>query len=335
VARGEGRFRSAAFSAAADAVIALPRRPKIATYSPAAGLRFVAPHDENAVSIALSGDGAYFATYGVSEVVEIWAARAMSRDQVIDTHHGSVTHSAFATGTGDVVTSGRDGRLVRWKRDGQSIRIAAFQAPITSFVLAATGEAVVATADGALWRTRDGGGALPRSAGGSAVTALRASPDAATVFAGYASGELVAIDTRSWTDTPVLQAPNGIRHVVLSDHGEQIASADASGIVHIGTRGGAGWSHAAVAWKRLHAPVRDLAFTPDGLLIVACAGGAVWMYSSAADQWLYLPLETVDLTHVAASADGSYALVFDDEGRMISIDLDEVRRRMDRNDTDR
>jgi WD40 repeat protein len=332
-ARGETRYRSAAFSAAAGAVIAIPLGPLIATYSPVGGLNRVTPHDDHAVSLEFAGDGASFVAYGATEMVEIWAARSMSRGRVIDTHHGSVTHSAFVAGTGDVVTSGRDGRLVRWSRDGQSTLIAAFHAPIANFALAATGEAVVATADGALWRARDGAGARPLRAGGSAITALRASPDAVTVFAGHANGDLIAIDTRSWRDTQILHADSGIRQIVFSNQGERIASADAGGVIHIGAHAGTGWSPATVAWKQLRAPASDVAFTSDGLLIAACAGGVVWLYSPTAETWLYLPLETVDLTHVAASADGTYAVVFDDEGRLISIDLDAVRRMMDRNDS--
>jgi WD40 repeat protein len=323
----QGQIRSAAFSATADAVIATPPMPRIVTYSPVSGLRFVTPHDENATLIEVAGDGTRFMTYGASEAVEIWNARAMSRDQVIDTHQGSVTRGAFVAETGDVVTSGRDGRLVRWTPSGQSAVIAAFHDPITDFALAATtGEAVAATADGALWRTREGSGPLRLSAGGTAITDLRASPDAVTVLAGYANGDIIAVDTRSWSHTPILHTQNGIRHIVFSSDGDRVASADAGGLVHVGARKAGSWSDAVIEWKRLRAPARDMAFTPDGLLVVACAGGVVWVYSSSVEKWLYLPLGTVDLAHIVVNTGGTYVVVIDDEGRMISIDLREVRR---------
>lgn len=91
----------------------IPWAPRIATYSPVSGLRFVTPHEENAVFVEVAGDGTRFVTYGASEVVEVWNACAMSRGQVIDTHQGSVTRGAFVAGTGDVVTSGRDGHAER------------------------------------------------------------------------------------------------------------------------------------------------------------------------------------------------------------------------------
>jgi hypothetical protein len=238
-----------------------------------------------------------------------------------------VTRSAFVPGTGDVVTSGRDGRLVRWTRDGRSTVIAAFQDPITDFAVAAmTGEAVAATADGALWRARDGSAPLRLSAGGTAVATLRASPDAVAVLAGYANGDVVAVDTRSGSQTAVLHARDGIRSIVFSSDGDRVASADAGDTVHVGIRRSGTWSEPSIEWRRLRASARDMAFTPDGLLVVACAGGVVWIYSSSAERWLYLPLESVDLTHVVVNTEGAYAVVLDDEGRVISIDLRKVRQ---------
>ena len=43
---------------------------------------------------------------------------------------------------------------------------------------------------------------------------------------------------------------------------------------------------------------------------------------------LYLPIETVDLTHVVLTGDGETAIVFDDEGRVISIALETVLKAM-------
>jgi WD40 repeat protein len=325
-ARSDGRLRSAVFAPAADAVIALPLAPKLAVYAPGHSLRFVRPHDENAVSVALAEDGRHFVAYGTSGVVEIWDASTITRERTIDTHHGSVTHCAFVIGTSELITSGRDGRLVRWSRDGDPTTMAAFHDPILAFVLIVqTGDAVVATADGALWRVSADRRVLQLRSGGPQVTALRVSPDSRTIWVGDASGTVSAIDPAVWRHAAVLRMQSAIRQLAFTSEGRYVAVADSGDAVALGARSGSVWTMETIAWTHLVARARDLAFAPDGLLVITCAGGAVWMLSPLVKKWLYLPVGSVDFTHVVLNRSGTIAVAFDDEGRLFTMDLQKSR----------
>lgn len=185
---------------------------------------------------------------------------------------------------------------------------------------------MIASADGNLWRTTpDAGGALPLRTGNAQITAMRTFPDGVLVAVGYSSGDLIAVDTTSWQQTLLLKARGAIRHIAFTKHGG-IAVADGDDTIHVAIRPPT--PDSAIAWIRFAARARDMAFSDDGLLVVACAGGTVWVYSAASSKLLYLPIETVDLTHVVLTGDAKSAIVFDDEGRVISIALEIVLKAM-------
>jgi hypothetical protein len=223
------------------------------------------------------------------------------------------------------VTSGRDGRLLSWPATGEPRQLAKLDRPIASFVLTSEGAAVIATSDGALWRSDAAGPATLLRAAGRPITALVASPDATAVAIAYSNGHLVVLDTRTWRDAVVLKAEQPIRDLAFEHGGGVIAVADAGDRIHIGRRTGDTWTPAQIAWT--HAAIRAvrLAFTPDGLLVVLCNDGTIWLYSQRQAAWLCLPTGIADLTVVATSPDGNAAASFDSVGRIVWLDLDLAR----------
>src|SRR5262249_8799018 len=129
----------------------------LTTFSPATGIQTSGPHEDLNIQIQPSSSWRTFATYGLEDALEIWSWASLQRTRVLPTHHGSVSQVALLGDSGELISSGRDGRLVRWPASGEPAVLAKLDQPIDSFArIARTGEIVFAGADGARWRT-DGG----------------------------------------------------------------------------------------------------------------------------------------------------------------------------------
>jgi hypothetical protein len=153
-------------------------------------------------------------------------------------------------------------------------------------------------------------------------------PDQRTVYAGYDNGDVIAIDTKSWQQEPILHAAGAIQEIAITGDGRTIAIATSDGTIHVGTQHEGTSTSTRTIWAKFAARARDLAFAPDGVLIVACTDGTIWMYSPSHHRWLCLPTGTVDLAGTAITADGHTAAAIDLEGRLLWIDLDAVRKQL-------
>jgi outer membrane protein assembly factor BamB len=246
---------------------------------------------------------------------------------VIPTHHGSVSQIAWigdsGSDTGELISSGRDGRLVRWPASGEPAVLAKLDQPIDGFArIPRTGEIVFAGADGRLWRT-DGGHTVALPPAGSRVIRLVLAPDERTVYAGTAGGDVLAIDTASWRQDLALHAGGAVQELSITDDGHTLAVATGDGEVHVGTRR----DHPipVTTWQALALQARHLALTPDGLLIAPSTDGVVWIYSIPRRRWLCLPMGSGDLRWVTVSSDAAAAVAVDYEGRLLWIDLHQAR----------
>jgi serine/threonine protein kinase/WD40 repeat protein len=326
------RFVSAFFAKQAATVIATTFRSDITVFSPSSGVRAVGPHTGDAIFAVLAQNGNTFATYGSSDSIETWSTLTMTRTDVINTHHGAVSRVEFVDNTDDFVTAGRDGKLIQWTPARDQKLLAQFDQPIANFALArATRSAVISTADGALWRLGDDGQALPLRSEGTQVTRMLTFPDAALVGIGYANGDVVVIDTKSWRQAPLLHTSEAIRDIALRSDGRTIAVAANDDTIHIGVRNGDAWTDARTTWVTLIARARRIALTPDGLLVAICTDGTVRLYSLTRRAWLCVPTGTSDLSLVAVSDDSKVGAAFDVDGRVILMDLESARDAM--NDT--
>jgi len=324
------RVFSALFSEAAGAVIANTRGPELTSISTTAGVRSLRPHALDTTLLEPATRGGGFAAYGPSGVIEIWSSSPVARTHVFDTHAGPVSHLSFAPDGDDFVTSGTDGRLVRWTAAGEQQVIHQIDQPIETFVLTArTGAIVVAARDGALWRVDGDGRASQLAPGGVKITRLLALPDGVSVCIGRANGEITVLETTSWQQTQLPRARDQIRDLAVTGDGRTLAVVAGDDTIRLGVRNADAWTDASTTWTSLGVRARRLTLTRDGLLVAVCADGTVWIYSAARRTWVCVQVGTHDLTHVVVTGDDATGVVFDADGRTTSIDLVAIRKTLD------
>ncbi|HEX4422843.1 MAG TPA: WD40 repeat domain-containing serine/threonine-protein kinase [Kofleriaceae bacterium] len=287
-----------------------------------AGHQDLAPHEIFNSVLEHADTGGVFTAYGLTDLVEVWSSEPMQRTRVIATGHGSITQLAFIAGSHDFVTSGNDGRLIRWTPAGDKTVLAQVGQPIDRFVSLLGGDAAVfSTTDGALWRTMGDHGVAGIRPAGIRSSRLLAVPTLHTMYVGFADGEVIAVDTASWQSRTILRAGGAIQAIDVTPDAQTLAVASNEGLIHLAPARLAG----EVAWTELTERVNFFAFTADDLLVMTGIDGTIWIYSIAERHWLCLPLGTVNLGKTALSADGRSAVAVDRGGRLISIDLDAAR----------
>jgi WD40 repeat protein len=324
------RFTDAFYSRALRSVVATTFADRLTLLSQSEQLVSPGPHLGGNTFLASTADGSKFAAYGPGETIELWTASDPSRPQLLDTHHGSVSYLAFTRDGNELITAGRDGRLVRWAADGTPRTIATFTMPITMFaVLPITNVVVAAMSDGSLWRIEGGGRSSRLRAGGVAVTRMVATSDAQTVCVGYANGDVFMVQRAGQTAALILHAGEAIRDLVFSADGTTVAIAVNDGTIRIGTRDAPSWQAPGVEWVRFAASARKIAMTPDNMLIAICTNSAAWMYATTQKTWLFVPLGSADLRLVTAASDGTTAAILDADGHIILLDLGSARNLLD------
>jgi len=238
VANLHRRFVSAVFNPMAESIVATAhRQPSLAIFSPtgAGEVRTVGPHHSEAFYIAAAPDGQQFATYGLGDIVELWSASTMTQSTLRQTHHGSISQVAFTAGTGELITAGRDGNLIRWTSTGAPHVVARFSQPVSAFALAPAARlAVVGTADGALWRVTEDGQIASLRTGRATPLIMRAMPDGCTFFIGYADGEVIVVDTRSGLQSRLIQATDAIQHTLAQLYRFHVLGIGVAGVFRIG-----------------------------------------------------------------------------------------------------
>jgi serine/threonine protein kinase/WD40 repeat protein len=319
-------FQSAFFDTGSTTVTATTWLATLTRYSPATGILNFEPHELFNSSLERSSSGETFAAYGPEDGVEVWSSATMTRMRVIATGHGSVSQLGFLGDSENFVTSGHDGRLVRWTPAGGRSVLAQVGQPIDKFAMVSTtGVIVFSTMDGALWRTEAAGQRQLLRSPGSRVNRILLSSDHQRAYVGYATGEVVAIHLVSGLQDTLLRASGAVQEIVLTEDDATIAVATIDGMIHIGARDTVPTGSGAVTWTTWLARARDIALTRDGLLIASCTDGTIWLYSPHR-QWLCLPSGAADLGKTVVAPDGKTAVVLDRAGRLLWIDLDAARK---------
>jgi eukaryotic-like serine/threonine-protein kinase len=323
-------FNTAIFDKESTTAIATTWQSGLTAYSPSSGVRTLQPHEAFNISLERSASGKTFTTYGLQDLVEVWSTAAMARTRVIPTAHGSISQLRFVGGTEDFITAGHDGRLVRWTPDGDHRVIAQSNQPIDNLAPVVAARAVVfSTVDGALWRTDESGPPRALRDPGSRVNRILVTPDEQRVYAGYASGDLIALDTTSWQSETVLHGIPAIREIQTTADHHTIAVVTNDGVIHLGIRRAGASPSARPTWSVLLARAHDIALTSDGMLVATCPDGTIWLYSPPRRRWLCLPTGTADLGKIALAGDDKAAVALDREGRLIWIDLEAARKLLD------
>ena len=262
------KFYAAFLDRAGTTITATSLAPVLTSVSPSTGIRSIGPHEYSNLLLQPSSSGATFATYGYNDVIELWSSATMARTRVINTGQGSVSQLSLTGDTGDLLSSGRDGRIVRWNASGDPAQIARVDQPIDGFVrLRATGSILFSTADGALWRTDPSARGLV----GPAARSLVASADQRTVCR-RATAAVIAIDTRTWRPT-CHQTDSAVRELSITP--------DVSSSPLPPRRPPRPRTDTDARLRRAGRPAahaRHRALTSDGVLIVLGTGGTIWLY---------------------------------------------------------
>jgi hypothetical protein len=256
---------------------------------------------------------------------------------VVATGHGAISQLRFLADSTGFVTSGQDGRLVRWTVADDAAPapslIARTDQAIEDFVIApATHAIVLQTRDGDLWQAALSAAGAPTHLAGDHASAcarlgrMRALPDGFTVYCGTKSGTLRAIDTRDHQVSVVVQLPGRIQEIAITPDAKTIAISTVTNALYISTRAtpGAPW-----AWRPLELRTTHHAITPDGIVVAAGNDGTLWLYEVGRDRWLCLPVGSLDLSRVVIDPAGTAAGVLTVDGRLLWLDLVAARTLFD------
>lgn len=245
----------------------------------------------------------------------------MSRTSFFNTGQGSVSQLAFVPLVGDLITSGSDGSLVRWTQTGYRRIVTQVDQPIVAFAIAPGSDSTVfATLDGTLWRTTDSGAPLELRRRPVRVMRITVNSNRPVVYVGYADGEVISINTRTWEQHKILQGRDAVRQIAMSHSGNALAVVTDDGMIHV--REAALHTNHDKPWVEWPALARHIVISDTGLLIAACTNGIVWIYSLAQQTWLCLHTGSINLTYSVLTDSERKAIIGDSNGRLIELDLD-------------
>jgi WD40 repeat protein len=316
------RFTSGFFNGPDNSIVATTLRDEITVFSPPDKTRSISPHLGSAVFLERASNGNMFAAYGFGESVEIWTTSPLTRKRIIETGQGAVSRVAFIDQTDDLVTAGRDGRIIYWRSTGEQLRTVTVGISITDLVLISeTKSIVIETSDGAIWRVDDKGQVfLLRRTGAQVVRILRI-PASASVCIAYESGDVIVVDTTSWQQVLLLHISQSIRDISFANNGNSIAVVDVNDVVHVAYQNKGIWIDSQIIWTTFIVRAQKIALSPSGVLIMLCSDGTIWLYSLTNKTWMCVPTGTADLRIIAISEDGQSAAAFDTDGRIVGIEL--------------
>jgi WD40 repeat protein len=290
-------------TAASDGVV---RRWDLAS---GAGTR-LGVHDEAAVAVAFSSDGALLASAGADGVVRVWNRASGAEVRQYAGARDHVRRLAFSPDGGRLWSMGRVSGVREW--DLAEVTRQRMRGPsgnVNALAVAPDGKHA-ATGHGfgsvMLWDLETGQGTEVDNHG-SNIAALAFSSDGRYLASGGQSGAVRLHDLRSdgQGGARVLGTHGGswVRWLDFSRDGRLLASAGDDGAASV-------WNLETGQMQRLvagTAGVRYLAFSPDGgLLATAAVDGAVTLWDLAGGTQRVLGNHPGGARHVAFSPDGSW-----------------------------
>ena len=234
--------------------------------SPAgASLTTLEGHVLGVLAVAFSADGKRLVSGGEDDAVRLWDPVAGTALGKIGRHKGAVTAVAF-TGTGEPLSVGRDGLLVRYPPGKKPIVVRADKHPLTALTLA--GGTYVTASDAGVsepWPVSTPTHALAPLPGGG-------------LAAGHASGAITLFDAGYAHAHDLFGHGEPVRALAVDPIKGWLASGGDDGLVRL-------WNlvdHSALAADKIHPRgVRALAFSPEGRLASAGDDGVVLVRAGA------------------------------------------------------
>ncbi|HEU4728222.1 MAG TPA: WD40 repeat domain-containing serine/threonine protein kinase [Kofleriaceae bacterium] len=278
-------------------------------------------------TLRAASDGSSMMGYGNDGTVCTWRASDSSLMWCVVDHTSGIQDARYIEHGRRIVSVGEDGRLlVRTPDQTAASVLFAHTSPLTGVdTLTRNDHVVITDAKGSIWDVSlDGAIRKVHDADGVAVTVLRASADGAYVATGTETGVVTVYDTASWHMVKTITSEGKIYRIQFDPKGRDLlvvseASHTQSGHVELVTLG----SQRKLPWRNIAAPVRDIAYAPDGETIgFVCSDGGTWLYSTRGDRWVYTRDHSTDTLIGRFSPDGRRFASSDRQGVVIVRDVE-------------
>jgi WD40 repeat protein len=200
-------------------------------------------------------------------------------------HKAAVRQVAFSP-EGGVATASADGTVKLWNRSGRLLQTLEVGTPVTGVAFSPNGKTLAASADSALevWRIAQGKAEASQRLAVNQATSITFSPDGQTLAAVDASHTLYwwkRDRTGGFAAQPVQAIAGGaLSRIAFSPNGKSLAATSPDNTVKLWDREGG-----LVRTLRGHSqPVVDLAFSPDGRMLMTSGGDRtrLWQLQNAA-----------------------------------------------------
>ncbi|MCE9574882.1 MAG: protein kinase [Deltaproteobacteria bacterium] len=290
--------------------------------------RRVAPHQPLAANLIRSMDRSRFVAFGPSGIVEVWDASPVSLLRTIATEQGSMAWADFMPDNTTVVTAAQDGRVTLWPADAPPVTITDLHRELAGMmVVYPSGELVVVTSDGALWRVQSGRRDYLIDSAGAGITTFDRSDDTRWMTFGDTDGKVRIVDTSTWQVRTIFNAHSGISDLEFSPANDRLAIATHDDGIHLAHDESKDWTTAT--WMTFSEQATYLAYSPDGdFLFAACGEAGAWFLSLDSPALANIPTTPAILFRTRIAPDGSTVLALDRSGRLIRIDVAKIRSRL-------
>jgi len=136
------------------------------------------------------------------------------------------------------------------------------------------------------WSTSDGASlATSYPMPGTMITSVAWSPDGSKIAAGFANGMAVLLDAASAEPVAWFEGLEmAVKSIVFSSDGSMVAGGDLMGNIYVW----GGLTGTPMTWRTMGVEVRSLAFSPDGVYLVAAGATTtiqVYLAASEAQVW--------------------------------------------------